>query len=157
MSSEKLQLPRLSVCRCIASSAGPPITSQSQRYTSQRQNTWEKLQTLSYGCSVCETIKQQPKDCESPAHAHLRELRGLPVPSQVKNYNYPGFQSAAASRPPLLHRSPANHSATRVRGDEHERRFTGASAICRRAGRKSIAGQTRCSAASRGATRYRRP
>ena len=33
---------------------------------------------LSNGCSVCETIKQQPKDCDNPAHTHLRRCAVSP-------------------------------------------------------------------------------
>ena len=102
-------------------------------------------------------IKTATQNLRKFSACTLLEVRGLPIPCQVKNCNCPGFQSATASGLPLVHRSPAHHSATLVRGDEHERRFTGATAVCRRPERESIAGQTGCSAASRGATGYRWP
>ena len=98
-------------------------------------------------------IKTATQNLRKFSACTLLEVRGLPIPCQVKNCNCPGFQSATASGLPLVPRSPANHSATLVRGDEHERRFTGATAVCRRPERENIAGQTGCSAASRGATR----
>ena len=91
----------------------------------EEENTWEKLHTLSYGCTACDTLKQQT----SAKIQHVHICRGTQAPRSLSGEKWqltPAFDVP----PQLLFRSSESaltaHSAAPARGDGRERSFTGA-------------------------------